>query len=202
MAPFGEGQNAPPSNEDIARVAAGTLIDPKQHIGKSYRPTGPKLLSPYDVATILGNILNRKVKYQDVPMKMFAKAAKAQGFPTFEIAQMRHYSEELRNGAYEIGAPTDHVALVTKQEPENFEQIAKRYIKNPSLIHPYLKIGSKLSTFTFILRMMLTQAHNFDEWERKQNHPVLKQPLLAHQNKDWVATAQMQQANLLRPNPI
>lgn len=202
MAPFGEGHNAPPSNEDIARVAVGTLIDPKQHIGKSYRPTGPKLLSPNDVAIILGNILNRKVKYQDVSIKMFAKAAKTQGFPTFEIAQMRHYSEELRNGAYGIGAPTDHVALVTKQEPESFDQIAKRYIANPSLIHPYLKIGSKLSTFKFVVRMMLTQVQDLDEWERKQNHPVLKQPLLAHQNKDWIATAQRQQANLLHPNPI
>lgn len=178
MAPFGEGRNAPPSNEDIARVAAGTIIDPKQHIGKSYRPTGPKLLSPYDVANILGNILNRKVKYQDVPIKMFAKAAKAQGFPTFEIAQMRHYSEELRNGAYEIGAPTDHVALVTKQEPEDFEQIARRYVDNPSLIHPYLKLGTRLSTLQFVARMMLTRVESLDEWERGQNHPVLKLSLI------------------------
>ena len=40
MGPFGEGQNAPPSNEDIARVAAGVIADPGPHIGKSYRPTG------------------------------------------------------------------------------------------------------------------------------------------------------------------
>lgn len=202
MAPFGEGRNAPPSNEDIARVAIGTLIDPKQHIGKSYRPTGPKLLSPYDVATILGKILNRKVKYKNISMDMFAKAAKALGASTFEIAQLRYYSEELRNGVYEIGAPTDHVALVTKQEPEDFEQIAKRYIKNPSVIHPKLKLGNKLSTFAFLARMILAHVPNLERWERERGYPILKQPLLAHQNKDWVATAQKQQANLLHPNPI
>ncbi len=33
MAPYGEGRNAPPSNEDIARVVAAVLADPAPHIG-------------------------------------------------------------------------------------------------------------------------------------------------------------------------
>ena len=45
MLPYGEGLNAPPSNEDIASVAATVLERPEDHIGKSYRPTGPKLIS-------------------------------------------------------------------------------------------------------------------------------------------------------------
>ena len=51
--PLGDGLNAPPSNEDIARVAAAMLADPAPHIGKSYRPTGPELLSPKDIAGIM-----------------------------------------------------------------------------------------------------------------------------------------------------
>jgi uncharacterized protein YbjT (DUF2867 family) len=39
---FGNSRNAPPSNEDIARVAAVALMDPARHGGKTYRPTGPK----------------------------------------------------------------------------------------------------------------------------------------------------------------
>ncbi len=74
-APFGDGRNAPPSNEDIARVAVGVLSDPRPHIGKSYRPTGPELLSSSDIASILSNVVGRKVKYQDTPFKSFAKAA-------------------------------------------------------------------------------------------------------------------------------
>ena len=121
VAPFGEGKNAPPSNEDIARVATGVLADPAPHLGKTYRPTGPELLSPSDIAGIVGNILGRTVKYQDSSIKMFSKAARALGFPDFEIAQLRYYAEEIRNGAYAVGAPTNHVELVTGQKPESFE---------------------------------------------------------------------------------
>jgi hypothetical protein len=48
--PLGQGRNASPSNEDIARLVAGVLADPARHIGKTYRPTGPTLLSPTDIA--------------------------------------------------------------------------------------------------------------------------------------------------------
>ena len=199
MAPFGEGRNAPPSNEDIARVAVGTLINPGPHIGKSYRPTGTELLSPHDIAGMLGKILNRKVKYQDTSINMFAKAAKGLGFPEFEISQIRYYAEELRRGAYEIGAPTNHVELVTGQKPESFEQIARRYLKDPTLIHPRLTHGGKLDAMTFMFRMMRSRVPDFDRWERDRSHPILKQPLLAPDSKEWLASAEKQQANLLLP---
>ena len=48
--PLGQGLNAPPSNEDVARVIVACLADPSPHIGKAYRPTGPKLLSPPAIA--------------------------------------------------------------------------------------------------------------------------------------------------------
>ena len=70
--PFGNGLNAPPSNEDIGRVAAGVLADPGPHVGRCYRPTGPELVSPQDVAEILTGVVGRKVKYRDVPLKMFS----------------------------------------------------------------------------------------------------------------------------------
>ena len=73
--PYGDGRNAPPSNEDIGRVAAGVLTDPAPHIGKCYRPTGPELLAPRDIAEILTDVVGRTVKYQEVTLKMFLKAA-------------------------------------------------------------------------------------------------------------------------------
>ncbi len=39
---YGDSRNAPPSNEDIARVAVAVLTDPARHAVKSYRPTGPR----------------------------------------------------------------------------------------------------------------------------------------------------------------
>lgn len=77
MLPFGDGLNAPPSNEDIAAVAAGVIADPAPHIGKHYRPTGPRLLSGHDVADAFARVLGRPVRYRDVPTRMFVKTALA-----------------------------------------------------------------------------------------------------------------------------
>jgi len=74
VGPWGDGLNAPPSSEDVGSVAAGVLAEPSAHIGKCYRPTGPKLISPHDVADVLTEVVGRKVKYQDAPPKMLLKA--------------------------------------------------------------------------------------------------------------------------------
>lgn len=201
MAPFGEGRNAPPANEDIARVVVGTLIDPAPHIGKSYRPTGPELLSTRDITRILSRILDRPVNYQAASISMFAKAAKAMGFPAFEIAQLRFYAEDLRRGSYAVGAPTHHVELITGQPPEPFEQTARRYIHNPALIHPRLKPVGKLGAAAFLVRTLLSRVPDFDRWERHLGHPMLQNPLLAADSPDWQATAVAQQLNLLDNSP-
>ena len=141
LAPFGEGRNAPPSNEDIARVAVGVLTNPPAHIGKSYRPTGPNLLSTQDMADILGKILDRPVRYQDTSFAMFAEAAKALGFPDFEISQLRFYAEDIRRRTFAVGGSTNHVELVNGQKPESFEQIRstapQQSIPDPSSADPH-----------------------------------------------------------------
>ncbi len=197
MAPFGEGKNAPPANEDIARVVAAVLSAPASHIGKSYRPTGPELLSPHDIADVFGSVLDRKVKYQDASIKMFSKAASALGVSNFEISQIRHYADALRHGAYELGAPTDHVELITGQKPESFENIARRYLAEPSLIDPRLATGSKLGAMALMLRIMLTRLPDYDHWEQDQGHPMLNAPLRATDNNEWRTSAGRQQLNLL-----
>jgi len=197
VAPFGDGKNAPPSNEDIARVAVAVLTDPAPHLGKCYRPTGPKLLSPHDIADILTKVVGRKVKYQNASTKMFAKASIAQGFPLLEISQIRYYAEELQWGAFEIGAPTDHVEWLTGQKPEDFESITRRYIKDPTLIHPKLNIGNKFEAIAFMLKMMLTRVPNLDQWERDRGHPLLHNPILAQDSPEWRASAEQQKLNLL-----
>lgn len=198
MAPFGEGKNAPPSNEDIARVAAQTLVQPEKHIGKSYRPTGPKLLSPHDVADVFAKVLNRKVKYKAVPFKAFHKAAMALGFPTEQVAHMRYYAEEVRNDVYSTSAPTEHVRLVTGRAPEPFEVTAKRYIENPSLIRPGFEIGSKWSAFAMLFRMMLARPFDLYKWEEERGYPLLSNPTLAHQCPDWANASAKGEINLAR----
>jgi hypothetical protein len=69
----GDSRNAPPSNEDIARVAVAALTDPGAHAGRAYRPTGPALLSTRDMADILSNVLGRTVRRLEMPMWMFTQ---------------------------------------------------------------------------------------------------------------------------------
>src|SRR5258708_33506747 len=54
----GESRNAPPSVDDIARVAVAALLDPARHAGKQeLRPTGPKLLTVTEMASIIGRVV-------------------------------------------------------------------------------------------------------------------------------------------------
>jgi uncharacterized protein YbjT (DUF2867 family) len=100
--PYGDSLNAPPSNEDIARVAVAALTDPERHDGRIYRPTGPKLISGADIADTLALVLNRRVTLMDMPEWMFAKALRAAGFPPFAQLMMRTYNEEQRRGTVRI----------------------------------------------------------------------------------------------------
>ena len=75
----GKSRSAPVANEDIARVAVAALIDPDRHAGKNYRPTGPELLSAYDMAAIIQRVLGSRVRPIEMPMWMFLKVARMQG---------------------------------------------------------------------------------------------------------------------------
>jgi len=197
MAPLGQGENAPPSNEDIGRVAAHAIANPANHIGKTYRPTGPKLLSPIDIADIFSGVLGRKVTYKDVPFASFSKAALAMGFPEFDISQVRHFTKELREGAFAIGGVTDHVEQVTGNRAEPFEDTARRYFSNPALVAPDMKAGNKLSTLAFVVKMMLTKALDAEKWEQNRGHPATHGQCLAHENPAWVKNAKAQKLNML-----
>lgn len=198
MAPFGEGLNAPPSNEDIGRLAAAVLADPARHVGRCYRPTGPTLLSPHDIAGILSTLLGRRVRYSDTPPAMFERAGRAMGYPLYALAWGRRFYEELRNGAFAIGAPTDHYETVCGRPPEDFETIARRYIAHPESIWPGLRRGSKLGTLRIVLRMLVTRVPDLDRWERDHYFPQLSAPQLAHESAEWRASAACRQLLLLR----
>lgn len=183
--PLGEGMNAPPSNEDIASVAVGALIDPAAHIGKSYRPTGPKLLAPDDIAAIFANVLDRPVRYQDVPEKMLLKALKVQKRPEFAVSQLRYYTQDYRKNAFGIGAPTDAVREVGGRESEDFETIVRRYIaERPEAIRSF---ANKLKALGFFARMLMTPAPDVDAWEKEWNHPMIPDPVYSTDSEEWLA---------------
>ena len=184
--PLGQGLNAPPSNEDIARVVVGALVNPAPHIGKAYRPTGPKLLSPEEIAATFGKVLGKRVKYQDISEKMLLKALTAQSESRFQIAQLRYYVEDYRRNAFGIGAPTNAVLEVGGQEPEDFETIARRYIaERPEAVQSF---GNKLKAIGFFTKMLVTPAPNMGKYEQQRDHPSIKNPVYSPDSEEWLAS--------------
>lgn len=187
--PLGDGAslNAPPSNEDIAQVVVGTLIDPGKHIGKSYRPTGPELLSVIDIAETFSKVLKRKVKYMDIPAKMFLKAGIAQGFPINQVAHLAHYYfEEHQRSALTVNAPNDTVIEIGGRAPEDFETITHRYCaERPEAIQT---INNKLKAMQFFIKMLMTPAPEIDAYERQQDYPLIKEPDYSSASREWLAS--------------
>ena len=129
---FGDSLTAPPSVDDIARVAAAALMDPQRHAGCTYRPTGPALLSGGDMAAILSRVVGRTVRPVPTPLWVFLKAAYLDGSPVALLSCMELYVEEHRRGAFAIGAPNDDVARVTDRPAESFETVARRLAALPA----------------------------------------------------------------------
>jgi NAD(P)H dehydrogenase (quinone) len=186
--PTGAGLNAPPSNEDIARVAVGALMDPHRHDAKTYRPTGPTLLSGQDIADAVGEALGRKVRHIDVPPKMFVKAVRATaselGFDEFLQSCLYHYHPEYPLGTWAVGGPTTHVRDVAGVEPEDILTIARRYTTGPECRRT---VGNFLRAFTESLRIPLTPMPNIEKLERVQQHPRPAHPQFAGESDFWQA---------------
>lgn len=184
--PLGDGDaktNAPPSNEDIASVSVGALIDPATHAGKVYRPTGPHPLSPNEIASTIGEALGRRVRYRDISEAMFLKALKVNGRPTSMAVQLRYYTNDYRLSAFGTGAPTDAVRLVGGREPEDFATIARRYVA--TMPEARRSLSARLAALAFLARILITRRIDPNGFERGRDHVLLKVPKFAIESTDW-----------------
>lgn len=179
------GKNALPSDEDMGAVAAHILKDPARHAGKTYRPTGPRILSTQEMADIIGTILGRRVAVRKMSKQMFRKAVKAAGLPLYTYTQVADYNDEAFNGTMEVSAPTSVVKDIVGREPEDFETIARRYIADSSVVDP--SVLNKLRAFKNLVKIILTRVPDMKTYHRAQGHPVLKDPQFCYQNKEWRA---------------
>jgi uncharacterized protein YbjT (DUF2867 family) len=182
--PLGDGLNAPPSNEDIARVIVGALINPAPHIGKTYRPTGPKLLAPQEIAAIIGRVLGRKVKYQNAPMKLFLKVAKSLKIDDFVLEEIYWFLRDYQRNSFGVGAPTSAVPDVAGMEAEAFEVTVQRYIAGSAFRNK--TIGSTLTAVHNLVAGLLTPAPSPQSIAGRLKLPLLSHPSLAADNASWL----------------
>ncbi len=184
--PTGGHRNAPPSNEDIARVAVGALLDPHRHDGRAYRPTGPALLSGAEIAGAIGEALGRRIRHIEIPQRMFMKAvrvnAKRLGFDVFVQSSLRNYLPEYALGTFEAGGPTTHVRDVAGVEPEDFLTIARRYVGGPETRRTAGNFMRQLWNFTLTA---VVPMHRLDKFDRVQQHPQPAHPRFAAQSAIW-----------------
>ena len=184
--PTGAGRNAPPSNEDIARVAVGALLDPHRHDGRAYRPTGPTMLSAADIAEALGAALGRRVRHIDIPPWVFMRAvrlsAKRIGADLFFESSLRHYLPGYSLRTSEVGGPTTHVRDVAGVEPEDFLTIARRYTTGPDSRR---SAGNLIRQIWEFMLIGLVPMHRLDRFERRQQHPRPAHPRLSGQSAVW-----------------
>ena len=187
--PLGDGEepkNAPPSNEDIAAVAAGALMDPGAHAGKVYRPTGPRLISPNEIAATLGKVLGRSVRYQDVSEAMFLKALSAVPPPNYSdtmLTQLRIYVEEYRRGTFAVNAPTRAVEEVAGRPAEDFETIARRVAAGrPEAVRSPAR---QLRALGNMLKIALARRPDVAAIERRRGHVLIKDPAFCGDNAEW-----------------
>jgi uncharacterized protein YbjT (DUF2867 family) len=178
----GSSRNAPPSNEDIARVAVALLMDPDRHAGKSYRPTGPKLISAYDMLEIIRKVLGHPVLAVHLPWWMFERAARLQGVAAFELSGFRYYMEDHKQGAFELGAPNTVVEELTGQPAEDFETTVRRYAALPFARKTFANWFRVFMNFSLV---PFTPGYNLGRFERRL--PVSPAPQFAMGNNRWLA---------------
>jgi uncharacterized protein YbjT (DUF2867 family) len=179
---YGDSRNAPPSNEDIARVAVAALLSPDQHAGRSYRPTGPALLGAQDMVAAIGAAVGRTVRVAPMPSRLFLRAMWSMGFPLELISGVRYYLDDHRRGAFELGAPTTDVLEVTGRPPEDFETIARRYA-----VMPTNRRGARTLMHQLVRLVVapLRPGFDLDRYDRELRRPFPSIPQFAPESEVW-----------------
>jgi uncharacterized protein YbjT (DUF2867 family) len=184
--PLGQGMNAPPSNEDMARVVVGALINPEPHIGRTYRPTGPRLLSPEEIAGTIGKALGRDVKYRDAPISLFLKVAKSLGIAEFVIEELYWFLMDYQRNAFGIGAPTEAVLEVGGVAAEPFDATVQRYVTLKGFSRR--TIGTHATAAYNLLAGLMTKAPTPGSIARRLQLPMLNHPMFASESAQWRST--------------
>jgi NAD(P)H dehydrogenase (quinone) len=181
--PLGDGRNAPPSNEDLGRVISAILIDPARHIGNTYRPTGPALLTPGEIAATFAKVLGRRVTYRPASLPLFMKVARSLGVPDYVILQLHAFLEDYQRDSFAVGAPTDVVRAIGGAPPEPFDAIVARYVSRSPVART--SFGRKLRAIANVLRALATPGPNLDAIGRRLELPIAARATLAADSPRW-----------------
>jgi len=124
VVPAGDGAEAFVSVEDIAAVAAVTLIEPEKHAGHAYAPTGPQALTMAEAAEMISAAVGRTITYRDTDREQWIAAMIRTGVPAEYAQVLRPLTATLASGN---GArPNSDVLDVTGTAPVTFAEFAAK----------------------------------------------------------------------------
>ena len=123
-APSGGGAEAFVDANDIAAVAAETLLAPRAHAGARYTLTGPQALGFGEVADIISAAAGRPVLYHDIGQEAWINGALAAGVPADYAVMLRWLTGAIIAGNGSV--PTDDIEKVTGRPPATFREFADR----------------------------------------------------------------------------
>lgn len=137
-------QQSPTSRVVAARVLAAL------HAGRSYRPTGPALLSVTDMLDILSRDLERRVRRVVLPSFLLRKATLASGFDDETTANFPIYLKEHSSGAFAVCAPTSVVLGITGTLAESFETTARHLASHSKYKRTFVNVARAWAGFMLV----------------------------------------------------
>ena len=181
---MGESQSAPISNEDMARCAAAILMgDPVTYAGRSYHPTGPKLLSGMDIARVIAGVVGHRVRPVNLPLWMFLKVARMQKADPYEIASFVRYIEDNKQGTFSYGGGlTQVVEQLTGKPAESFDVTARRYAELPFAART---VSNRLQALLHFAITPFHPGYNVEAFERRIQIPPTSKPLYCMEDPRW-----------------
>jgi uncharacterized protein YbjT (DUF2867 family) len=122
--PFGEGKTSPVAVEDVARVVAAVLADPRPHIGKVYHLTGPQSETMQFFAQEYSKALGRTITYADIPVGAWRDGLLERGLPLHLVNHLATMADLHRAGRYD--RMSDDVLTLTGQRPRSVQEFVRK----------------------------------------------------------------------------
>jgi uncharacterized protein YbjT (DUF2867 family) len=122
--PFGEGKTSPVAAEDVARVVAALVANPRPHVGKLYHLTGPQSENMHFYAQEYSKALGRTITFEDVPVEPWRDGLLARGLPVHLVNHLATMADLHRAGRYD--RMSDDVLRLTGQEPLSVQEFVRK----------------------------------------------------------------------------
>jgi len=115
---------------------------------------------------------------------MFFRAARLQGVSAFQLSNLRTYIEDHRQGAFEYGAPTDVVPMLTGQPAEDLEATVRRYVARP---FAQRTPGNRLRALTQFALVPFVPGYDLRHHEQTHGYPRPTRPDFVMASSRWRA---------------